>query len=510
MAIDALDIDRGYAVEQNIPMAERAINEGISNSPEEIIRAKHVLDSMAPNSVEKNGPGKRADIEDIRRKISTTKAENKEGMLASIEDHELLEGNTRSVDYMISEDGQHMIPVLKDLAGKVLDKRSEHKIPIEDFLGAEDNIVKNQYSRVGEKYIPIKHSSDVRSAFNLRQKMSLGIATSDERVSLDISKLSQHAEAIVLAGEAKTDVPHRITRGNELNNTYILSAVENIVNEGDIDLPEVTKLMGESEGMLGRFVQHIVSEEHTQNPVGNLLKAKERTINADKSTDLDSAYVNRDVGLMQVNLKPVMDRGGSPYEAANFQLLNPLANLAEGMLVIRTKAKEINAKVKSAGLGPLDEVQAAAALTAAYNGGSKKINKEWIKAVKGDKSAKPVNLGNTSFQFVAINSARQIQTALVYDTNVAGFDALSKSPDSVAARLWNMKITTKGKTMTAGEWIKAYKNKRGEAPYYNNLRNEYNKDFIHKHRNVYQYNQELKNAQDLQQSLPVDEGKRSA
>ena len=86
-----------------------------------------------------------------------------------------------------------------------------------------------------------------------------------------------------------------------------------------------------------------------------------------------------------------------------------------------------------------------------------KVNEDYFKALTGDLSAKPIKI-NIDPSNIGTNIMRQVFTALDFQgTETIGFADLAKNPNTLPARILRMKITNRGETMTALEYVKKYR-----------------------------------------------------
>ena len=86
-----------------------------------------------------------------------------------------------------------------------------------------------------------------------------------------------------------------------------------------------------------------------------------------------------------------------------------------------------------------------------------KPNEDYFKALTGDLSTKPIKL-NIKPENIGINIMRQVFTALDFQgEDIIGFEDLAKNPNTLPARILRMKITNKGETMTALEYVKKHR-----------------------------------------------------
>ena len=484
---DILNIDKGYSVEQNIPMAEKRIADGVVNSQDELVRLKHTMDSIKPDYVSADRRDDENKLEDIKLKLGVTRAETSDHITAELSDEEASNVDmNHPIDYFVSDDSQFVVPYTVDSNGKKISSIDKAKIAVEDFLGKSNNAKDNQQIRVrDEKYKGTAYTTNPKRFNSIRGKMLT--AKKDLDIDFGLNILGPDA----LSGEAPLS-----NRERRIIDAETLMNIETVVAGAGVEL-KGSKDVSDDHISPGSLLSHIVSEEGGGSPyntkMADMGKLDDVISGRKKPTDID-------LGISQNSMKKVFKAGGDVVKVGAFHILNDVASLSQGLIVVEEAVDHLKTVVEKAKVGKLDHIQTAAAVTGIYNGSDEKVSEEWIKCVKGKKYTS-LKLGKTRREFIGINLSRQISTALFFDNKITGFEDIKNHPNSTASRLLNMRINAHGETKTAYEWIK-------DSPQYKELGRSSNRYNLNKRRNLRGEVDKLKNEKEADRKL--EEGRIDA
>ena len=190
-------------------------------------------------------------------------------------------------------------------------------------------------------------------------------------------------------------------------------------------------------------------------------------------TDVGAHQINVDerYGDVDVDKKEIARHIDTNYSTSMVLALDTYkSNLVSIQKAVKYMPKNINENFKKHYTQQMIATLAAGGFNGGREGSTKiwnnlgtkakpiwKVNADYFKALTGDPSAKPIKI-NVEPSNIGTNIMRQVFTALDFQgENIIGFEDLAKNPDTLPARILNMKITNRGETMSALEYVKKYR-----------------------------------------------------